>query len=262
MRTSKNMKSIHDSAARGAYKAKRRRSAEVSLGRQIQLEHGHLERLDRELAELSIERELEGSVFVDYLPAPRPRLFALDAPELRAGGRLLARGLRADVARESRIHLAGPNGAGKSTLLGQLVGGASIDPERLLFLPQELDEAEGSVLLEELHDLPPEQRGRRLAILSALGVEPEALLLSVSPSPGEARKLALAQGLHRQVWALILDEPTNHLDLPSIERLERALAHYPGALVLATHDEAFASRLTDTQWRLEDGRLRVRLSAP
>ena len=35
--TSKNMKNIHDSDARLRYKAKRRRSAEVSLGRDIQL---------------------------------------------------------------------------------------------------------------------------------------------------------------------------------------------------------------------------------
>jgi ATPase subunit of ABC transporter with duplicated ATPase domains len=72
-------------------------------------------------------------------------------------------------------------------------------------------------------------------------------------SPGEARKLVLALALSRQVWALVMDEPTNHLDLPSIERLEAALAGYPGSIVLVTHDEAFAQSVTTRSLRVEGG---------
>ena len=42
-----------------------------------------------------------------------------------------------------------------------------------------------------------------------------------------------------------------------MSEFEAALADYPGALLLVTHDDAFAERLTETQWRLEDGRVRV-----
>ena len=56
--------------------------------------------------------------------------------------------------------------------------------------------------------------------------------------------LALAFGLGRHAWALVLDEPTNHLDLPTVERLENALAAYPGCIVLVTHDDAFARSCT------------------
>jgi len=56
----------------------------------------------------------------------------------------------------------------------------------------------------------------------------------------------------------LLDEPTNHLDLPSIERLESALAAYPGALLLVTHDARLAARCTNLSWRVADRRSVVR----
>ncbi len=96
-----------------------------------------------------------------------------------------------------------------------------------------------------------------LQLVAALGCDPERLLASEAPSPGEARKLGIAGGLGRRVWALLLDEPTNHLDLPSIERLEAMLASYPGALVMVTHDQGLAAACTDETWRLAGGRLAI-----
>lgn len=77
---------------------------------------------------------------------------------------------------------------------------------------------------------------------------------SRGPSPRARRpRLALALGLGRHAWALVLDEPENHLDLPTVERLEAALAHYPGCLVLVTHDDALASSCTRRVLRVEAG---------
>ena len=113
-------------------------------------------------------------------------------------------------------------------------------------------------MLDALRALEPEARGRVLGVGAALGVDPDALLATRRPSPGEARKLALALGLGRGVFGLVLDEPTNHLDLPSIERLEAALVAYPGALVVVTHDDALAAACTHTVWSVEGGRVEVR----
>ena len=44
---------------------------------------------------------------------------------------------------------------------------------------------------------------------------------------------------------MLLDEPTNHLDLPSIEWLEKYLAHYQGSVVIVSHDRFFLDRMTN-----------------
>jgi ATPase subunit of ABC transporter with duplicated ATPase domains len=244
------MKSAGDSDARLRFKAKRRRSAEVSLGRDVQLSRRRLERIDDRLGDFQFEKTLGRSLFVDYQPAPVPHLLTYESAALERGGRVLARDLRVSVGRESRVHLVGPNGAGKTSLLEELAANAHIEPERLLHLPQELDERSSIALLENARALGEDVRGKLMNVVAALGVDPQLLLESERPSPGEARKLALASGLARQVWGLVLDEPTNHLDLPSIQHLEEALVHYPGALLVVTHDDAFATRLCNERWTL------------
>jgi ATPase subunit of ABC transporter with duplicated ATPase domains len=257
MRTSKRMKSAKDSDARLRFKAKRRRSAEVGLGRETHRLRGSLDRIAEQAKGFDFQKALGRSLEVDYLPSPAPRLMGLELDELCAGDERLLRDVHLQVARESRVRLAGPNGAGKTTLLERLMGNLKVRASRVLYLPQELTPSQERSLLEELRASADLEQGRVLSIVAALGVDPDALLASARPSPGEARKLALAFGLARQVWALVLDEPTNHLDLPSIERIEAALADYPGALVIATHDDAFARRCTHTVWELRDGRISV-----
>ena len=123
-----------------------------------------------------------------------------------------------------------------------------------LVLPQELDEPATEALVHSLHALPPTRRGQVLQGVAALGVQPAQLLHTPRPSPGEARKLALALALAGPAQLLVLDEPTHHLDLPARLRLQRALSAWPGALVLVTHDETLGRAVTRLCWQL-DGRL-------
>jgi ATPase subunit of ABC transporter with duplicated ATPase domains len=161
------------------------------------------------------------------------------------------------VPRDEKIRVSGPNGIGKSTLLAAMLRNAHVARERILYLPQELTAQAGIAMLDSVRHLDSNDRGRVLTLVAALGVDPDRLLESAAPSPGEARKLAMAYGLGRQVWAMVLDEPTNHLDMPAIERLEEALIEYPGAMVIVTHDDALARRCTSIEWRLANRRVEV-----
>ncbi len=92
----------------------------------------------------------------------------------------------------------------------------------------------------------------RLAQLQ-LGADKVTLPLAAL-SGGERLKAALACVLWRRetTQLLLLDEPTNHLDLTSTQAIEAALASFPGAMLVVSHDEAFLQGLTLTHsltWR-------------
>jgi ATP-binding cassette subfamily F protein 3 len=76
---------------------------------------------------------------------------------------------------------------------------------------------------------------------------------------GERKRLDLAAMIVRGVNLLLLDESINHMDIEVREKIEVALAHFPGAIVAVTHDREFARRFGTRFWVLEkdDGRVRV-----
>ena len=247
---------VKDKDARSMEKKGRFQGGQTQGARDMNLLRAEAERLRTVAGDHDVRRRLGGELFFDYEPARRSRLLSFSGP-LQAGGEVLVPALDVVVERDDRILLSGPNGVGKTTLLRGLLERSTLDPKRILYLPQELTEEDTRRLVRSIQALDSTAKGRVLGIVGVLGSDPKRLLATELPSPGEARKLLIASGLGRGAWILLLDEPTNHLDLPSIERLERALATYPGSLVVVTHDVGFGRATTKTTWTLQDGVLAV-----
>jgi ATPase subunit of ABC transporter with duplicated ATPase domains len=248
------MKDRNDSDARGILASTKASWAASKAGRVTAAARTELERAQKSVPALERDATLGGHIFASYQRAHSSVLFHVSEETLARGEHVVLREVRVSIGREDRVRIEGPNGAGKTTLLEALVASLA-HRERVLYLPQELALDAKAAALDRLRALDSQERGRVLAIFAALGSEPERVLRAKAEhlSPGEARKLVLAEALSQQVWALVMDEPTNHLDLPSIERLEAALAEYPGAIVLVTHDDTFAANVTTRSLRVEHG---------
>lgn len=156
-----------------------------------------------------------------------------------------------------RVALKGPNGCGKSTLLKTILGemtprsGTCKVSVSCAYLDQHLSRLDlsQSVMTHLNLSHTPLEEGVLRTRLAQLQLGADKVILPLTAlSGGERLKAALACVLWRAeaTQLLLLDEPTNHLDLASVQAIEAALAGFPGALLVVSHDEAFLSGLTLT----------------
>ena len=99
-------------------------------------------------------------------------------------------------------------------------------------------------------------RARATCADLGLGVDLHRELVGLSG--GEASRVALAAILLSRFDLLLLDEPTNDLDFDGLERLERFLGSYRGALVVVSHDREFLDRTVERIASIEADTHRVR----
>ena len=203
------------------------------------------------------------------LPEPahlRPPLISIENASVGyAEGKPVLSGLDLRLDPDDRVALLGANGNGKTTFARLLGGrlpamsGQVTRPSKLVtgfFAQHQIEEmrpAESAYehLAALLPNLMPEAIRTRLG---GFGFGQDKAFVPVSSlSGGERARLNLALVTHDAPALLILDEPTNHLDMETRESLVAALADYPGAVVLVSHDWHLVELVADRLWLVENG---------
>jgi cobalt/nickel transport system ATP-binding protein len=181
-----------------------------------------------------------------------------------------------------RIALTGNNGAGKSTLLLSLTGLLPLERGSIFFEGMELKETSSAAFRQSMglvmqnpddqlfmstvyDDIAFGLRCRKAPeslikikaeeTMAALGISGLRDRLTHRLSGGEKRLAALAGILIMEPAVMLLDEPAAFLDDPGRQRLMEILVNLPQAMIIASHDHDFASRLCSRVLHLERGRL-------
>jgi ATPase subunit of ABC transporter with duplicated ATPase domains len=170
------------------------------------------------------------------------------------GGPLVFRDVSFEVERRQRLLVMGLNGAGKTSLLRILAGQSEADSGSfrlghgvsLGYYAQEHEGIRAGVsVLAHMREQSPDAEERVLrALLGMFSLTGDVARQDAGTlSGGEKTKLALAQLVAGRHNLLLLDEPTNNLDPPSRSGVARALAEWPGTMVIVSHDPEFVEAL-------------------
>ncbi|WP_075222651.1 energy-coupling factor ABC transporter ATP-binding protein [Acuticoccus yangtzensis] len=211
-------------------------------------------------------------------------LLRLDEVTVARDGRTVLEGASLVLDPGERVAIVGPNGAGKTTLMRTIVGltpatsgrvtlfGTVCREERdfrplrprigvlfqdsddQLFCPSVVEDVAFGPLNAGASPAAAEAAAR--ATLGHLGIAHLGERLTHRLSGGEKRLVCLAGLLAMTPDVLLLDEPTNGVDTANGARLRAALAAFPGAMLIVSHDAAFVAGLATRALALEHGRLR------
>ena len=198
-----------------------------------------------------------------------PPIIALDGVSVgyEPGRPVLSR-LTLRVDPDDRIGLLGSNGNGKSTLVKLIAdklepfGGTITRAQKLkiaYFAQHQLDELnEGASAYDHVRALMPDAPEAAVRTrVGTIGFSGEAADTKVAKlSGGEKARLMLALATFDAPHLLILDEPTNHLDIDSRSALIEAIADYPGATILVSHDRHLLDACADRLLLVADGAVR------
>lgn len=175
-----------------------------------------------------------------------------------------------------RIAVVGRNGAGKSTLLNLLTGKITPDSGKVIvgetiqfgyYTQDGIQFKEGERVIEHVRNIAEYadygKSGKLTAaqLLTKFDFPPDRQYTPIEKlSGGEKRRLHLLSLLIAAPNFLILDEPTNDLDILTLSKLEDFLLHFPGCLIVVSHDRYFMDKIADQTFVFEgNGEVRVHI---
>ncbi|MBC7723601.1 MAG: ABC-F family ATP-binding cassette domain-containing protein [Burkholderiaceae bacterium] len=187
-------------------------------------------------------------------------LCRIDNLDKAYGDKTLFVGLSLEIRRGNRIAVLGSNGSGKTTLLRILGGeekadvgtvdwaaGAGVVSYNRVLAELDIDDTVTHAVNAMPGSLAFTATRKSVARFLAMFQFSEADLGQRigNLSGGQRARVAMAQCLLSGASVLLLDEPTNHLDMASTQVMERALLHFPGAVVVVSHDRFFTDKIAN-----------------
>lgn len=217
--------------------------------------------LREEVAELE-DRNRHLKVKIDFGEVGRNPKKIIEAVNISKfdGDRALFKDFSFTLSARSRVGLLGPNGCGKTTLVRTLLGDLPPDAGTV----KVADGVRFAVFEQKKQNLDP-----RVSLLKSLCPEGDYVHVQGKPvyaksylarfhfhtdqmdlpvgklSGGEQTRLLLAKLMLQTEPVLVLDEPTNDLDIETLDTLQDALAEFPGAVILVTHDRYFMDQVAN-----------------
>lgn len=195
-----------------------------------------------------------------------PPIMTIKGAKLSFGTNHLFTDVELYINRGDKICLVGRNGSGKSTLLKVIAGDIEADDgeifiqpgTKISYMPQDPDfsayKTLRDVVLSGLGEDEKHQEFKADILIEQLDIRDRQA--PDSSSGGERKKAALAKALVGEPDILLLDEPTNHLDMPTIEKLEKIIKDFRGAVIVISHDRMFLGNVSQTTFWLDRGIMR------
>lgn len=176
--------------------------------------------------------------------------------------------------RNDRVGFMGHNGCGKSTLMKIIMGQVMPDTGyveigqtvKIGYFAQEISDEEmkpDQKVIDYIRDVAEYVETEDGKISAARLLEKFLFAGEDQYGPvgklsgGQRRRLYLCKVLMGAPNVLILDEPTNDLDITTLTILEDYLDHFPGIVMVVSHDRYFLDRIVGRMFIFEEnGRLR------
>lgn len=237
--------------------------AKSTKASQVQSRIKQLEKMER----IEMEEDEVTMNFTFPPPPPSAHLVAkMEGSAQRYGDLTVFENFDFEITRGQKIAVVGPNGAGKSTFCRLVTGeedpaegtrelgskvlpsffsqthADDLDPRRTVL--QTVEEVASRDTMSHVRNLLGCFLFRGDDVFKEVGVL----------SGGERSRVALVRMLVRPANFLILDEPTNHLDMQSQEVLQHALNHYPGTIIIVSHNRSFLDTVVERTLEFRHGR--------
>jgi sulfate-transporting ATPase len=212
-------------------------------------------------AEQAATRDSDVEIMIPASRALGDQVIEAEGLSKAYGDKLLFENLSFRIPAGGIVGIIGPNGAGKTTLFRMLVGQEQPDAGEIKvgstvdvgYVDQSRDALDPEkTVFEEIsggHDtieLGKRTVNARSYVAKFMFMGPDQQKKVGKLSGGERNRVHLAKLLRRGCNLLLLDEPTNDLDVDTLRSLEEGITHFPGSVVVITHDRWFLDRLATT----------------